>query len=331
MLTQNTLDIIKLIRYGVFVVLGLASTVLSGQQTAQSSLFMMDKYQFNPAYGGLDYSLVINAYTRSQWQGLDHNPKLVGVNAHLPYYVWNGALGMRATSRSLGVLSHNEVSFSYNYVLNLGSGLWSNGARVGLSHLGVDGAAIVTPEGIYTGGSVNHNDPILLPTSGSGIGLLYEVGSYYKSRRLEAGLSLTALPGNNIPQDGFVFDKDIHVYAYGQYRFSLFDEFDLLQSILLKTDFGEVQTEVSSIVQINGNIFGGIGVRGYSSSSLDAVIVILGVRITDKITLTYGYDAGVSGLRRVNEGSHELLFSYNLQKVIGTGLPPKIIYNPRYL
>lgn len=291
----------------------------------------MDKYQFNPAYGGLDYSLVINAHTRTQWQGLDQNPRVIGVNAHLPYYVWSGALGLKATSRSLGVLSHNELSFSYNNVLNLGSGLWSNGLRVGMSQMSVDGAAIMTPDGIYTGGSVNHNDPILLPTQGSGVGLLYEVGTYYKARRLELGLSLTSLPGSNISQDGFTFDKKTHIYAFGQYRFELFEEFDLLQAILLKSDFGAVQTEVSSLVQINGNIFGGIGVRGYSSNSLDAVIVILGIRLTDNITLTYGYDAGISGIRQANEGSHELLLSYNLQKVIGTGLPPKIIYNPRYL
>lgn len=304
---------------------------LSAQQTAQYSLYMFDKYQYNPAYGGLDYSLSANVHTRSQWQGLDKSPTSIVFNAHMPFYIWSGSVGMQVTSRGLGVLHHRTVTGSYNYVLNLGNGLWSNGARVGLSHLGVDGSAIVTPEGIYTGGSVNHRDPILPNSNTSGLGLQWEVGSYYRTEDLDIGASIGSLPGTDIGLSTFTFDKVIHATAYAEYRFEIFGEYDVMQSILLKSDLNNVQTDITSIIRINGNVFGGLGVRGYSSTSLDAVTVILGAQVNKHVTLVYSYDAGISGLRNVNDGSHELLLNYNLQKAIGTGLPPKIIYNPRYL
>ncbi len=292
---------------------------------------MLDKYQHNPAYGGLDYSLVANVHVRNQWQGLAESPSDILFNANMPFYIWSGAVGIQVSKKSLGVLSLVNVAGSYNYVLDLGNGLWSNGLRVGISQLGVDGNAIITPDGIYTGGSVNHRDPILTPEGINGIGLSWELGTYYKSDKAEGGLSLQGLPGSDFGLEQFIFNKKLHATAFIQYKFSVFSKFELLQSILLKSDFNIVQSDITSIIRINGNVFGGIGLRGYSSKSLDAISIILGVKVSKHLTLTYSYDAGISGIRRVNEGSHELLVNYNLQKAIRTGLPPRIIYNPRYL
>jgi len=309
----------------------LYSAKVYSQQTAQHTLYMFNQYQYNPAYGGLDYSLSGSVHVRNQWQGLEQGPSSVLVNCHLPFYVWNGALGVQISSRDLGVFHYREATASYNYVLDLGNALWSNGARVGLSQLGIDGTAIITPDGVYTGGSVNHNDPLLPNSSIAGSGLSWQIGTYYKSDRLEMGGTLQGLPGNNIGVGSVTFNRSLHVTAFGQYRFQIFGEYEVLQSILLKSDLVNIQTDITSIMKINGNVFGGIGLRGYSSSSLDAVSVILGAQLSKHITLIYSYDAGISGLRTVNDGSHELLINYNLQKAIGTGLPPKIIYNPRYL
>lgn len=316
---------------GVAVLLLLCTQCGLAQQRVQHSLYMLDKYEHNAAYGGLDYSLSANVHYRKQWADLQGSPSNIHINAHLPFYVWSGALGTQIGSRNLGSLNYNSVSFSYNYVLKLSSGLWSNGLRVGVDQLRLSGSSILTPEGIYTGGSINHADPQLQSGLDAGFGLLWELSTYYKSAKWEAGLSLSHLPGTNISLENFVLDKEMHAIFYGQYNFTFLDEFDVLQSILLKTDFGSVQTDITSIVRINGNVFGGIGVRGYSSSSIDAVIILFGVDLSKNVTLSYSYDAGLSGIREVNEGSHGLLLNYNLQKLIGTGLPPRIIYNPRYL
>ena len=104
-----------------------------------------------------------------------------------------------------------------------------------------------------------------------------------------------------------------------------------MEIITAKSDFIEIQTDISSVFQINGNIFGGISLRGYNSTSIDAMAFIIGIQLDKHYTLSYSYDLGLSGLRRAHEGTHEILLNYNLRKMIGTGQPPKIIYNPRYL
>lgn len=313
------------------IILFTISATLSGQQYAQYSLFMFDKYQENPAFAGLDYGLSINIHTRNQWNGLERAPSIININAHMPYYNFNGAIGISTNSRSLGVQSYKDISVSYNYVLNMGSGLWSNGLRVGLGQLQVDGGAIVTPEGIYNAGNIIHNDPLLLSTSDIGLGLVWDIGTYYMSSDWEFGIAIKGLPGNNINQKYFVLNKKISASVFAQYKFVIFEKFDFQPSIMLKSNFNQVQTELASIIKINGNVFGGIGIRGYNSNSLDAVMVILGANVSDKIRITYNYDAGVSKLRNVNEGSHELHLNYNFGQLLGKGMPPRKVYNPRYL
>ena len=157
-------------------------------------------------------------------------------------------------------------------------------------------------------------------------------GSYiFYNKKMQAGLAISNLPSSKIGLENTDFGQETHVNGYFQYNFVINEEVELMQSILLKTDLNNIQSDISSLFKINGNIFGGVSMRGYSSRSFDAIVFIAGMRISDQYTLSYSYDLGLSGLRNGNEGSHEILLNYNLRKLIGTGQPPKIIYNPRYL
>ena len=89
--------------------------------------------------------------------------------------------------------------------------------------------------------------------------------------------------------------------------------------------------EISTIVTYNDNIFGGASFRGYNSNSTDAVVIIAGYKLNERVTLAYSYDITLSELNRVSQGSHEIMLNYNLNKDIGKGRLPKIIYNPRFL
>ena len=291
---------------------------------------MLNKYAFNPAYAGLDFSLSANLLYRNQWEGLPSNPTDIHINAHMPMYVWSGAVGGMIERQSFGVLSQTSVLGSYTYITDTPFGLVSFGGRAGLSRLSVDGSAIITPEGIYTGG-FSHNDPILSESVDQGIGLRWDVGSYFYNKKMQFGVAISNFPGSKIGLDNTSFSQKTHVNAYFQYNFKINEEIELMQSILLKTDINQIQSDVSSLFKINGNIFGGISLRGYSSRSFDAMVLIAGMKLSDHYTLSYSYDIGLSGLRRGHEGTHEILLNYNLRKLIGTGQPPKIIYNPRYL
>jgi len=267
---------------------------------------------------------------RNQWDGIESNPNDLQLNFHVPFYVWGGAIGGKIDRQNYGVLSKTNIAASYNYVAGLPMGLLSIGGRIGGSNLRVDGSRIVTPDGEYTG-VFSHNDPILLEGVDSGFGLTWDIGAYFFNKQMEGGISISHLPRSSINLFRTKFTQTTHFNAFFQYNFKIFGEYDFLQSILLKSDLNQTQTDISSLIKINGNIFGGINLRGYSSRSLDAIAFIFGTKLGDHYTLSYSYDIGVSGLRRSHEGTHEILLNYNLRKIIGNGEPPKIIYNPRYL
>ena len=267
---------------------------------------------------------------RNQWDGIDGNPSDISLNAHLPFYQWSGAIGGIVERQSFGVLTQTSIAGSYNYVSSLQFGLLSFGGRLGISQLSVDGSRIITPEGDY-GGIFSHNDPILLENSDLGLGIKWDAGIFFYNKRNEIGVTISHLPQNSISLERTSFAQTTHLNVFFQNNFKIFENIDLLQSILLKTDFNQIQSDISSIFRINGNIFGGINMRGYNSRSLDAMAIIAGMKLGDHYTLSYSYDIGLSGLRRAHEGTHEILLNYNLRKIIGSGELPKIIYNPRYL
>lgn len=303
---------------------------ITAQQQNQYSQMMLNKYAFNPAYAGLDFSLSANLLYRNQWEGLPSNPTDIHLNAHIPMYVWSGSVGGMIERQSFGVLSQTSLSGSYNFITDTPFGLISFGGRMGITQLSIDGSKIITPDGIYEGG-FSHNDPILSETQAQGFGLRWDLGSYFYNKTMQFGVAISNLPSTKISVDQVSFGQKTHINGYFQYNFVINEEIELMQSILLKTDLNLIQSDVSSLFKINGNIFGGISLRGYSSRSLDAMVLIAGMKISDHYTLSYSYDIGLSGLRLGHEGTHEILLNYNLRKLIGTGQPPKIIYNPRYL
>jgi glutamine cyclotransferase len=102
-------------------------------------------------------------------------------------------------------------------------------------------------------------------------------------------------------------------------------------SVLVRADQTSVQTDIALMTEMSGSVFGGIGLRGYDSSSFDALVFTAGLTINDNYRLIYSFDTGLSNIKRVNQGTHELTLNYNLRKVIGAGLNPPVIYNPRNL
>lgn len=89
--------------------------------------------------------------------------------------------------------------------------------------------------------------------------------------------------------------------------------------------------EISTIFRWKENIFAGASFRGLSSSARDAAVLLGGLRINERTTLAYSFDIPLSALQAANRGSHELLLRYELNKPIGRGKLPPVIYNPRFL
>ena len=104
----------------IFSVIGLTAIA---QQVPVYSLHMLNKYQFNPAFGGLEASLAVNGSYRTQWNGIAGNPVQQHLDAHMPMYILNGAVGMAFDGESIGAEKTTRFRLSYNYMMQTDYGL----------------------------------------------------------------------------------------------------------------------------------------------------------------------------------------------------------------
>jgi type IX secretion system PorP/SprF family membrane protein len=300
------------------------------QQPAQYSLYMMDPLRWNPAYAGLDHSLSVTGLYRKQWAGLDGSPTGQSLSAHLPIYATRGGFGLQVQNDALGANRRSSGQINYNYQWEVGEGILSLGAGLGLVQWRLDGNRLRTPQGRYDEpGVFDHEDAILPISTETGSLIALSAGAYYQSERFFAGASVDNLNSPSVAMGLYTYQLARAYYASAGMRLELNSNWSLEPSVWLRSDIVQTQTDISLLVRYNNTIFAGPSFRGYSRETADAVAAIVGLKVNEQLTVAYAYDIPLSALRSVHSGSHELGVQYNLNKRIGAGRLPGIIYHPR--
>ncbi len=300
------------------------------QQFAQYSLYWLDPVQFNPAYAGLDNSLSITGTYRTQWSGLDGQPSGQLLSAHLPVYFLSSGFGVEAERDRVGARQLNRFGVSWNYQFVRPTAVWSAGLSARYLQMSINGGDLRTPDGLYPEpGTVNHQDD-LLPNGNEGAGTFtLSAGLYYQSERLEGGISVRNLNEGvlSFPNLDYTLGRQYHGYLRA--RFDLLRAWELDPILFAVSDGTQHQLSVGAIARYNDNVFAGAAYRGYNNQTSDAIVVMAGVNLSEKISVAYAYDLTLSELRSVQDGSHEISLKYNLRQRIGAGVPPPLIFNPR--
>lgn len=300
------------------------------QQPYHSTHFILDKYDVNPAYAGMDDVLNINARYRQQWQGIDGNPEFIRLNAHLPLYNINGGAGFKFGRQKIGLEKDNYFTFSYNHVFPLSFGLISVAAKAGLTQKSIDAAALRTASGIYnSGGQIDHKDQLLSEGELKGIGQNYGMGIYFFSNYFDLGMVFDDYPVIGYSLDEMSIQKCSSMTIHWNYFLNLPDPFKMDIFTLLRTDFIQWQSEAGVGLNYGDKLYTMLQFRGYSKNSLDALSIGIGGRLNRNIFLAYNYDLTLSSLRRASNGSHEILIRYFVDLQLGKKLPESIIHSPR--
>ncbi|MEO6757912.1 MAG: PorP/SprF family type IX secretion system membrane protein [Saprospiraceae bacterium] len=318
------------ILYGCFV------AALTAQQAPQYSLFMLNPYAYNPAYAGLQNTLVATGVYRQQWSGLKGAPLTQHVNAHLPLYVIHSGLGLKVENDAIGAHRVTQALASYDYQLELGrNALLSVGGSAGYLQYTLDGDKLRAPQGTYAepGGVFDHDDD-LLPEGKIQAGTpIFELGLYLQARNLELGAAIQPVFVPVLKENGagaFQLQPMRQYLFSAAYALSIGENAKLKPAVLVKTDAKETQMELSALLRWRENIFVGGAFRGFTQSSKDAAVLFAGLKINERTTLAYAFDIPLSPLNAANRGSHELLLRYSLNQPIGAGKLPPVIYNPRF-
>jgi len=303
------------------------------QQAPQFTMGMLNKYNHNPAYGGMDASLSISAFIKTQWQQFPGQPRFQHITAHMPLYIANGGMGVKVYRDQIGVEQLLGFEVSFNYVYETDFGLFSGGIGAGITQMSLDGSLLRSPDGLYEGNTIIHNDPILSSTNGSGLAPALSLGVYFTNDYLEAGISVDQALSSMITlsnDQSTSFQMKRNFYGFAEYLLQYSEAIEIYPSIMLKSDLVQTQIDLSARVVYQDLYFGGLSFRGYSANTIDAVGVILGTRVNPQLSVAYAYDITLSDIRLFSDGTHELLVQYNLNKPLGIGRPERIIYNPRF-
>ena len=301
-----------------------------GQRSSVSSMHMLNPYQQIQAYGGFDRSLSSTLMYRSQWAPIASNPRYLHFNVHLPVYLLNGGAGVILEQEDLGLESNSTFKLSYNLVYSTQYGMFSGGLSLGFTQKRLFGDEFLTPEGEYEPGLINHNDPILNQGIGSAARPTWAISGLWRYNNLTAGVQIDDFFTPAYQIEDINYDGRSIFTVQADYRYILTDEVSLRPSAMIISNLNLWQFNVG--VSCNyGNIFGGINLRGFTANTVESLGIISGIKFNKHYTLAYSYDLGLSSLKNSSEGSHEIILKYNLNKIINTGLPPRIIYNPRDL
>ena len=315
--------------FPIFLLLLLGGAV-GAQQLGHYSLFWLDPVQFNPAYAGLDNSLSITGTYRAQWAGLQGQPTSQRVSAHLPVYYLSSGFGVEAERDQLGARTLNRFGASWSYQFVTRSAVWAVGLSGRYYQTNLDGGALRTPDGDYSEPNLIIHDDALLPTGNEGAGTLtFAAGLYYQAERLEGGLSVRNLTESTIAFPGLDYRLGRLYHGYLRARFDLLRAWEISPLLGVMSDGVQHQVTTGVIARYDENFFGGLAYRGYNNQSTDAILLMAGLNLSDKLSVAYAYDLTLSDLRTVQDGSHEITLKYNLRQRIGAGVPPPIIFNPR--
>lgn len=305
---------------------------LQAQHEPQFSQYMFSPLIFNPAVSGLEDAVVSVLDARLQWVQIPGAPQSQSISSHFPLYRLNSGMGFRLVNDKSGLLQTTAVSLSYAYHVNVGKSKLSLGAYGGMAYQELDGTKLIAPQGSYEV-IIDHNDDKLPETLVSDIIPDAGFGFLLKSQKAEVGLSVIHLLGNafEYPTTGNITSIQYSPtgYVYLSYNQKLGGNFQLKPTVLFKTDLIESMADVNLLLNYKNNIVFGASFRGYLAKQTDAVVVIAGWNISDKLGVNYSYDITLSGLSAVSQGSHELTITYRIP--VEKPRAGKEINNLRYL
>lgn len=284
------------------------------QTEPQFTQYMYNRFLVNPAYSGSNDAAEFHLLHRSQYVSLAVKAiASQAFNFNMPLYTVSSGVGLTVVNDLIGFQRSTYVNAQYNYRKKFKWGNMAVGISGGIVQTSIDGSLLRAPDGIYTG-SVNHNDNFLPNNLQQGIAPDFSVGVYFNSDRYFAGAALShivltnANVGTSSGKSKLIFNRTS--FFTGGYHFIINPKITLSPAALIKTNFVNVQTDLSVNFLAINTIVGGISFRGYNKKTVDALALIFGFRYKG-LQLVYSYDANVSYLTKFNTGSHEISLSYS--------------------
>jgi type IX secretion system PorP/SprF family membrane protein len=297
-----------------------ALTAMAQTEPALTQYFQAPTFYNPAAVGETDY-IRLRGGSRLQWVGIDGAPTDFIVTADSPFKFLNRRFGAGVVlfQESIGLYNTMDISAQLAVKQKLFKGMLSGAVQVGYLSQSFKGSEVVIPDGDDFHESSDEGIPM---TDVTGSALDLSVGLWYTRSRWWAGVSCTHVnaPVVKLRQDGsessdeqnYEFQFTRSLYLMGGCNIPIKNTlFEVLPSVMVTTDFGRVQADVTARLRWKKFLTAGLAYR-----TQDAVSLLLEAQVKG-FTLGYSYDYATSAIMRASSGSHEVWVGYSLKLDMG--------------
>jgi type IX secretion system PorP/SprF family membrane protein len=295
--SKNQLSVKSIIIF-IFVLLSISSYA---QQSAIYSNFMFNRMAINPAYAGSQDQLNITAIHRRQWENFEGAPSTSAFSAHKYLKEKNIGLGMMASSDQIGIHTDNRLYLVYAYKIKMKAGTLSLGLQGGFSRLSSDFNQLNLKsdrDAMMSGMRSDFN-----PNFGSGV--------YFSNNSFFAGLSVPYLINNRLEGTSEALAQAQESRYYMLTAGKVLDinrDLKIVPSVLVRVQEGNAMG-----MDINTNmVIKDILTVGLSYRSESALTALMGLTLSQNLSMGYAYDLTNSDIGKYSSGSHEFMMNFRI-------------------
>ena len=309
----------------IFAILQLSHS-LFGQQQQMYTQFMYNKMALNPAYAGNESYLNATLMYRDQWSGFSGSPKAQVITVNLPRIGKRVGLGLNVERQTIGITEKITYEAMYAYKFFLGEGTLSMGMNVSGRKYIQD----FTDSRLFAIHDLTL-DPSIPQTVQSANLFNAGFGVYFNTNKFYLGAAVPRMIKADIFFDSYnLFSTEVrHLFLMTGGTFIVNNEVRITpQAMFRAAENSPWGIDLNCSTTWKDKYSAGLtyrtgGTRGDLGESID---VILGMQISEQLMLGFAYDISLSKIRVIDNGSLEMILSYNL-------IPRKIktiVVNPRY-
>jgi len=276
--------------------------------------YMFNTLWVNPAYAGTSQALNINALTRLQWVGMDGAPKTYSAAIHAPISGQKAGVGVTVVNDVYGPIKNTYATGNYAYRVSLNE-------KLTLS-MGIKGGVNTYFAGLKDLSLIDEQDP-QFEENERRINPNLGFGFYLYSNNFYVGLSAprlleTSLDGNNANN---TFKSRNHYYLIGGFIWELGPNWMFKPAILTSS---VANAPISHNITFQFLYDQRIWLGGMFRPG-DAAGAFFNIKVSDRLTVGYGYDFTFTEISHANIGTHEIMISFDFIE-----FAPGKVKSPRY-
>lgn len=271
------------------------------QQSSIYSNFMFNRMAINPGYAGSQDQLNITAIHRRQWENFEGAPSTSTFSAHKYIKDKNIGVGMMASSDQIGIHTDNRLYLVYAYKIKINRGTLSLGLQGGFSRLSSD----------FNKLNLKSEGDAMMSGMRSDFNPNFGTGAYYSTKRFFAGISIPYLINNQLEGTSEALAQASEARYYMLTSGMVLDinkDLKVVPSVLLRVQEGNAMG-----MDLNANVVvKDLLTVGLSYRSELALTALIGLNLSDNLSMGYAYDLTNTDMGKYSSGSHEFMLNFRI-------------------